>query len=51
MGHGVLGTTSPPSLEQSMGGLELTQAWQPVSSTGAGAGFPSRAHTWVTIYT
>ena len=36
--RGVLGTASPPSLEQTMGGLDYTQAWQRVPRTGAGGG-------------
>ena len=31
--HGVLGTASPPSLEQTLGGLDNTQAWQRVPRT------------------
>ena len=38
MGHGVLGTASFPSLEQTMGGLDDTKAWQRVPRTTAGGG-------------
>ena len=38
MGHVVLGTASPPSLEKTMGGLDHTQAWQRVPRTAAGGG-------------
>ena len=31
--HGVLGTASPPSLEQTLGGLDNTHAWQRVPRT------------------
>ena len=31
--HGVLGTASPPSLEQTLGGLDNTEAWQRVPRT------------------
>ena len=41
MGHGVLGTASTPSLEQTMGGLHYTQAGQRVPRTTAGKGTPS----------
>ena len=35
---GILGTASAPSLEQTMGVLELTQVWQRVPRTTAGGG-------------
>ena len=38
MGHGVLGTASPASLELTMGGLDHTQAWQRVPRTAAVGG-------------
>ena len=49
MGHGVPGTAGFPSLEQTMGGLDHTQARQRVPRTAAGGGFPDRAHTWVKL--
>ena len=33
MGHKFLGTASPPSLEQTLDGLDNTQAWQRVLRT------------------
>ena len=46
MSHGVLCTASPPSLEQTMGGLDHTQAWQRVPRTTAG-GEVSSAGTYL----
>ena len=52
MGPGVLGTASLPSLEQTMGGLNHTKAWQRVPKTAAGGGrSPLQADTWVRIST
>ena len=44
MGRGVQGTASPPSLEQTMGGLDKTQAWLPVPRTTAWGGGSLLSH-------
>ena len=49
MGHGVLGTASPLFLEQSMGGLDHTEAWQRVPMTAAGAQCTPQVQTGVRI--
>ena len=47
IGHGVLDTASPRSLEQTMGGVHHTKAWQRVSRTTAGAlSVPSSGTYW-----
>ena len=51
LGHGILGTASPPSLERTMGGLDHVQAWHQVPRTTAGGGLPPQVHTCVRIPT
>ena len=51
IGRGVLCTGSPPSLEQTMGGLDHTQARQRVPRTAAGGDCSPQVHTSLSIST